>query len=40
MTATTLDGVFPALDTVERGVTSLHDYLSQLVQSSDRTKNT
>jgi uncharacterized protein YbjT (DUF2867 family) len=36
MTAATLDETFPALDSVERGVTSLHEYLSQLVQLSDR----
>lgn len=36
MTAATLDETFPALNSVERGVTSLHDYLLQLVQLSDR----
>ncbi|MBC7971304.1 MAG: NmrA family NAD(P)-binding protein [Verrucomicrobia bacterium] len=36
MTAVTLDETFPDLHAVERGVTSLHNYLSQMVQSSDR----
>lgn len=36
MTATTLDETFPDVDSVERGVTSLHNYLLQVVQSSDR----
>jgi uncharacterized protein YbjT (DUF2867 family) len=36
MTAATLDETFPDLKSVERGVTSLHSYLSQMVQSSDR----
>lgn len=36
MTAVTLDEVFPDLNSVERGVTSLHNYLLQMVQSSDR----
>ncbi|MDZ8239635.1 MAG: NmrA family NAD(P)-binding protein [Nostoc sp. ChiQUE01a] len=36
MTAATLDETFPALNSVERGVISLHDYLSRLVQLSDR----
>jgi uncharacterized protein YbjT (DUF2867 family) len=35
MTTATLDETFPALNSVERGVTSLHDYLLQLVQLSD-----
>lgn len=35
MTAATLDGTFPALNSIEQGATSLHDYFSQLVQSSD-----
>jgi uncharacterized protein YbjT (DUF2867 family) len=35
MTAATLDETFPALSSVKRGMTSLHDYISQLVQSSD-----
>ena len=36
MTTATLDETFPALNSVERGATSLHDYLWQLVQLSDR----
>jgi uncharacterized protein YbjT (DUF2867 family) len=36
MTAVTLNETFPDLNSVERGMTSLHDYLSQLLQSSDR----
>lgn len=36
MTAVTLDETFPDLDSVERGPTSLHHYLSQMVRSSDR----
>ncbi|HEY9658906.1 MAG TPA: hypothetical protein V6C65_10670, partial [Allocoleopsis sp.] len=36
MTAVTLNETFPDLNFVERGVTSLHSYLSQMVQSSDR----
>jgi uncharacterized protein YbjT (DUF2867 family) len=36
MTAVTLAGTFPDLDSVEQSVTSLHNYLSQMVQSSDR----
>ncbi|MBD2231421.1 NmrA family NAD(P)-binding protein [Phormidium tenue] len=36
MTAATLDETFPDVDSVERGPTSLHNYLSQVVQSSDR----
>jgi len=36
MTATTLDEEFPALHSVERGVVSLQDYLSQLVRVRDR----
>ena len=35
MTAATLDETFPALNSTERGVTSLHDYLLQLVRSGD-----
>jgi uncharacterized protein YbjT (DUF2867 family) len=37
MTAATLDDTFPVLSSVERGMTSLHDYISQLVQSSAPT---
>ena len=37
MTAATLDGTFPALSSVKRGITSLHDYILQLVRSSDLT---
>jgi uncharacterized protein YbjT (DUF2867 family) len=33
MTAATLDGTFPALNSIERGATSLHDYFMQLVRS-------
>ncbi|WP_199320488.1 hypothetical protein [Leptolyngbya sp. FACHB-261] len=36
MTAVTLNETFPNLNSVERGATSLHNYLSQMVQSSDR----
>ncbi|PSN05700.1 NmrA family transcriptional regulator [filamentous cyanobacterium CCT1] len=36
MTAATLEETFPDVGSVERGVTSLHSYLSQMVQSSDR----
>jgi uncharacterized protein YbjT (DUF2867 family) len=36
MTAVTLDETFPDLIAVEPGVTSLHNYLLQIVQSSDR----
>jgi uncharacterized protein YbjT (DUF2867 family) len=35
MTAATLDETFPDVNSVERGVTSLHNYLSQMVQPSD-----
>ena len=35
MTAATLDETFPALNSTERGMTSLHDYLLQLVRSGD-----
>jgi uncharacterized protein YbjT (DUF2867 family) len=35
MTAATLKEPFLPLTSVERGITSLHDYLSQLVRSSD-----
>jgi hypothetical protein len=31
MTAATLNETFPALNSIERGATSLHDYLSQLL---------
>jgi uncharacterized protein YbjT (DUF2867 family) len=34
MTAATLDGTFPALNSIDRGTTSLHDYLLELVRSS------
>lgn len=36
MTAATLNETFPDVDAVERGPTSLHHYVSQIVQSSDR----
>ena len=35
MTAATLDETFPAVNSTERGMTSLHDYFLQLVRSSD-----
>lgn len=35
MTTATLNETFPALNSVEWGVTSLHEYLQQLVQLSD-----
>lgn len=37
MTAATLAETFPALNSIEQGATSLHDYLSQLVRSGDLT---